>query len=112
MDFYKVSIILFTHEGFYDFKTKYFSDKKLAIEYFNNLENFRNKFLRVLKLISDFFDKKESEGMDTLDICKLFFIRHNILYNNSNYDFTYNDCEVRLEEIKVSNNTIVIYKEE
>lgn len=35
-----------------------------------------------------------------------------MLYNLSNYDFTYNDSDVRIEEINISYNTDVIYKEE
>lgn len=105
MKFYKVCIILFTYEGSYEFKTKYFSEEKIALEYCHKLNIFLTKFVRVLNKINHFFDANE-------DSINIYPRRRDMLYNFSNYDFTYNDSDVRIEEINISYNTDVIYKEE
>lgn len=50
MKIYKVYINLFNWESNIEFNTKYFIDKKLALNYKDKLENWRVRFVKILKI--------------------------------------------------------------
>ena len=107
MKIYKVYINLFNWESNIEFNTKYFIDKKLALNYKDKLENWRVRFVKILKNISDCFNYKEEncskkEYEDYLSSHQKMF---DLLYKDSNYDLVHYNSEVFIKELNISEST-------
>ena len=79
----------------------------IALNYKDKLENWRVRFVKILKNISDCFDYKEEncskkEYEDYLSSHQKMF---DLLYKDSNYDLVHYNSEVFIKELNISEST-------
>lgn len=113
INLYKVYAVIFDYESFSQYNVKYFTNKELAISYKKKLENFRQRYISLVKKLKKHFEAKEKEfkelGFDENYIFSMYPKREKILYDNSTaFNFVNYKSEVKFEVLKISTTDTII----
>ena len=113
INLYKIYAVIFDYESFSQYNVKYFTNKELAISYKKKLENFRQRYISLVKKLKKHFEVKGKEfeelGFDENYIFSIYPKREKFLYDNSAaFNFVNYKSEVKFEVLKILNVDSII----